>query len=267
LKVLDFEVELKESATIFFTGLAMSITPGKLGELLKCLLLKEKNGIGVSASAPVVISERYTDLLAVLMLLGIGATFYSAGRIVLAIGFALVLILFFGFTSTDFFVNKLGFFLSKFSLGTFIIQGAQESGKSFRELLKGKRLIFGTFLGILAWFCECLAFYLVFLGFRWYNLSLFSATFIYALSTLAGALSMLPGGLGVTEGSMTALLVIFHLRPDVSAATTLIIRACTLWFAVIVGLFSYFLHRKVVKRTMEEVLEGKFSGEGSSNAH
>jgi uncharacterized membrane protein YbhN (UPF0104 family) len=78
---------------------------------------------------------------------------------------------------------------------------------------------------------------------------------------------MLPGGLGVTEGSMTALLVIFHLRPDVSAATTLIIRACTLWFAVIVGLFSYFLHRKVVKRTMEEVLEGKFSGEGSSNAH
>ncbi len=263
LRALDFKVEIKTSATIFFTGLAMSITPGKLGELLKCFLLKEKSGLRISASAPVVISERYTDLVAVLLLIGAGISFFSVGRLVFLFGLLLGFLLFFVFTSSDFFVEKIGFFLSRFSIGAYLTQGAKESSKGFRKLLQGKKLIFGTSMGVLAWFCECLAFYLVLLGFRWNEPSLFSATFIYALSTLAGALTMLPGGLGATEGSMTALLVIFRLNPDISAAATLIIRACTLWFAVIIGLISYFLHRKMVEKTVEEVLAGNFPRGGA----
>lgn len=266
VNVLNLKVEVETSAIIFFTGLAMSITPGKLGELLKCLLLKEKKGVKISTSAPIVISERYTDLIAVLLLLAMGAIFYSVGRIVLLLGLLIVFFLFFLFTSSHFLVERIGNFLSRFSVGLYLVQGTKESVKGFRKLLVGRKLILGTLLGVLAWFCECIAFYLVFIGFGWQKLSLFPATFIYALSTLAGALSMLPGGLGVTEGSMTALLVAFQLKPSISAAATLIIRACTLWFAVIVGLFSYLFHRKMVKKAVEEVLEGKFSERESPHA-
>src|SRR5437879_4039871 len=69
---LSLRIPLKKSATIFMSGLAMSITPGKLGELIKCAGLKEVTGTPVSQSAPIIFAERFTDLFAVLILAGIG---------------------------------------------------------------------------------------------------------------------------------------------------------------------------------------------------
>ena len=65
------------------------------------------------------------------------------------------------------------------------------------------------------------------------------ATFVLATSTLAGALSMLPGGLGVAEASVAAmLLLLVHdeaMDQGVAVAATLLIRFATLWFAVGLG--------------------------------
>jgi uncharacterized membrane protein YbhN (UPF0104 family) len=46
---------------------------------------------------------------------------------------------------------------------------------------------------------------------------------------------MLPGGLGVAEGSLTGLLVALGTSLPDAAAATLVIRAATLWFAVALG--------------------------------
>ena len=61
--------------------------------------------------------------------------------------------------------------------------------------------------------------------------------------TVAGALSFLPGGLGVTEAGMLALLgdLATGCSRSVSAAATFITRLCTLWFAVVVGLAALLL--------------------------
>ena len=67
------------------------------------------------------------------------------------------------------------------------------------------------------------------------------ATFVYALSTLAGAFSLLPGGLIVTEGSMTGLLRLFGVELSRGALVTLIVRLCTLWFAVFIGMIFLYL--------------------------
>ena len=65
-------------------------------------------------------------------------------------------------------------------------------------------------------------------------------TFIYAAMTVAGALSFLPGGLGVTEAGMLALLTTFGtgIARGTAAAATFVTRACTLWFAVGIGVGS-----------------------------
>jgi uncharacterized protein (TIRG00374 family) len=66
------------------------------------------------------------------------------------------------------------------------------------------------------------------------------AILIYAVTTVAGALSFLPGGLLVTEAGMTLLLVQSARGVDepTAVAATLLIRLATLWFAVLIGLIA-----------------------------
>ena len=59
---------LPTSFAVFCAGLVMSITPGKVGELLKSFLLRRTTGVPVGKSAPVVVAERMTDVFAVFLL-------------------------------------------------------------------------------------------------------------------------------------------------------------------------------------------------------
>ena len=63
-------------------------------------------------------------------------------------------------------------------------------------------------------------------------------TFVYAFASLAGAVSMLPGGLGVAEGSLTGLLAGLGTPLPEAAAATLLVRAATLWLAVAIGVVT-----------------------------
>src|SRR5690606_11553868 len=63
------------------------ITPGKLGEVVKALLLKEAHSIPVARSGPIVLAERVTDLAGLLILGAIGLPALPNG-LPLAIGAA-----------------------------------------------------------------------------------------------------------------------------------------------------------------------------------
>ena len=84
-----------------------------------------------------------------------------------------------------------------------------------------------TLLSVVAWLCECVAFWLVLRGFEGTGASLKLCTFIYATMTIAGALSFLPGGLGVQEIGMVKLLVAqaHGVSEPMAAAATFITRA------------------------------------------
>jgi uncharacterized protein (TIRG00374 family) len=55
---------------------------------------------------------------------------------------------------------------------------------------------------------------------------------------LVGALSFLPGGLGGTEASMVALLMLNNVAQSQAVAATVLIRLATLWFAVALGVIA-----------------------------
>ena len=63
-------------------------------------------------------------------------------------------------------------------------------------------------------------------------------TFIFVIASLAGALAMIPGGLGVAEGSMTGLLVTNGVDKTAAVAGTMLIRLVTFWFAIALGLIA-----------------------------
>jgi uncharacterized protein (TIRG00374 family) len=102
-------------------------------------------------------------------------------------------------------------------------------------------------LSVLAWAAECVAFYLVLIGLgvpsSWHLLLV--ATFSMATSTLIGAASMLPGGLGTADASVAGMVLLLLPGDDmtrgVAAAAALIIRFATLWFGLLLGLAALAL--------------------------
>src|SRR5262249_42317715 len=109
-----------------------------------------------------------------------------------------------------------------------------------RDLLAPGALALTVALSAISWLFECFAFALVLHGLG-VDLPLRGATFLYAFASLAGAVSMLPGGLGVAEGSLTGMLVALGTPMPEAAAATLLIRAATLWFAVGLGAVTLVL--------------------------
>jgi uncharacterized protein (TIRG00374 family) len=106
---------------------------------------------------------------------------------------------------------------------------------TLRRLLSPDLLGIALFLSIVAWGAEGVGFFLVV---REYapGARLLSALFNYTASTVLGSLTKLPGGLLAAEGALTALLGAQGLDTAAAASATLIIRAATLWFAVVLGL-------------------------------
>ena len=68
-----------DSFLIYFSGLGMTVTPGKVGEWLKSYLLKEVHGTPVTKSAPILIAERLTDSVALLIIAGAGVFVFGQG--------------------------------------------------------------------------------------------------------------------------------------------------------------------------------------------
>lgn len=230
---LRLKISLKESIWVSMSGLLMAVTPGKFGELWKSWLVRDLRGYDLSRTVPVVFADRITDIIAMLTLASFGAFVFNAeiASILLISGVLLSLIMV--LRSKSIMLNILDR-SRRFS-------GIREAYLGSLGLLSYRTLALTVLLSIAAWFMECVAFYLTFEGLS-IEAGLLESTFIYAISSIAGALSMLPGGLGVTETSLAGLSGhIMKLDGFTAVAATLIIRAATLWFAVCIGAISYLI--------------------------
>ena len=67
--------------------------------------------------------------------------------------------------------------------------------------------------------------------------SVFDYSF-YASSLFLGALSFLPGGLGITEASFTGLLNLQGISLSMAIVIVIIVRLFTLWFGVGIGFIA-----------------------------
>ncbi|GIW08872.1 MAG: TIGR00374 family protein [Dehalococcoidia bacterium] len=226
-----------DSLLIFFSGLSMTVTPGKVGEWLKCYLLQQQSGIPFSRSAPIIIAERLTDGLALLILASAGIVVFGLGVEVMVGTLALAAIV---LVLSQF--RPLAIWALELAERIPLVRTRAHHLRQFYEgsnvLFRGPSFILAVALGVVSWSGECVAFYLVLvgLGIEPSGLLLLQASFILAVSSLAGGLFLTPGGLGVAEGGIAALSRLLVGAPsDVAAAATIIIRACTLWFGVAVG--------------------------------
>lgn len=92
-------------------------------------------------------------------------------------------------------------------------------------------------LGLVAWGITSYGF-LILLNYLGLSLPFVASFAIYPLAMLAGAASMLPGGLGSTEIVIVALLDVQGVQLSVAAIAAVGIRLATIWFAILCGFIS-----------------------------
>ena len=199
----------RDSALIFVSGFTMVMTPGKLGELLKAYLVRNRAGAPLTRTIPVVLTERLTDGVATLLLIGVGIIVFPFGWPLFVSGvIAAVLVL--GVLQRESLVMRILSRLERTRLGAERIRSLERLYESTRFLQAPKPLLIAVGLGSVSWFGECLAFFLILaaLGIdpSWHLL--LAATFVFAASAWLGALSLLPGGLGAAEVSAAELLLL-----------------------------------------------------------
>lgn len=242
LKLIQVPLKRADSFSIFMSGLIMSVTPGKMGELLKSYLIKQVNSTPVSKTAPIVLAERATDFLSLTIMALIGAYIFDYGKnIAMIIGMILILGVIILSNKTIFImltniISRINF-ISKYADK---IQTAYDSSS---RLLAIRPLLLMILVSTISWGFECIGYYIILKNFE-LNVSVVWSFFSYSFSTIVGAVSMLPGGLGVTEGSLTLMGFQKGLAENDAVATTFIIRVVTLWFAVLVGAISLLIYQK-----------------------
>jgi uncharacterized membrane protein YbhN (UPF0104 family) len=248
LRHQQVDVPVGSSALVFGAGLSLAITPAKLGELIKSYLLRELHGIPATRTAPVVVAERVTDLVALLALAVLGVAIYGIEPLLVAIaggliGFGLVML------AWPRPARALIDLVTRPRLTRRFRAPMQEMYGGLASLCRPKLLGMATAIAIPSWACECVGFALIVNAFPGAEIDVALAMVIYAASTIAGALSFLPGGLGVTEGGMTILLVQSgHVEQAVAVAATLLIRLATLWFGVLLGVVLLAIARGRIAR-------------------
>ncbi len=212
----------------------MTVSPAKLGEVLKSGLLRRACGTPIRRSAPIVLAERITDGTGVILLGSVaivwagGAELWPLLAVVLA-GLVLLVLL----------VR---------SPALVRYERIAEARAAAIELLGTRLTLAMTVLAAVSWFFECLAAYVCVRGLG-LDVSLAETTAVFCFASLAGAVSFIPGGLLVAEGSMAGLFRRLGDATNASAAAaTVLVRLATLWFAVAIGLAALLVEERLARR-------------------
>lgn len=249
------ELGVGHSILIYLAGLSMSVTPGKIGEVLRSSLLRASHGVPFTRTAPIVFADRLTDLLALIILALIGISshreflIYVLGALFLVAAGVIVL------GSPTLFGGLLGLVGRVPGLAGLAAKASGMVGAS-AQLLALRPLAVLTVLSVIGWGLECVGYWMVLEAFPGVSARVATCAFLWATTTLVGALSFMPGGLLATEYTLGLLAVtlVAGLTTTSSAAATLIIRLCTLWYGTAVGALclGWLMRDPKMRRPLDE---------------
>lgn len=249
LSQLGHSVAWLPSLRIYLSGFALTTTPGKAGETFRGVLLKQR-GVPYPSAFAAFISERLSDLVAIVLLTLVGLAQYPQARSIVFAG-VLGIVVVLACLSSKTLLNRLHHWArSRTGKLMALIAHSTQMLNDARRCHSPGVLGVATVISVIAWGAEALAFYWM-LGWLGADISLSFAVFVYALSMLAGALSFLPGGLGSAEAVMVSLLILKGMTMPAAIAATVFIRLATLWFAVVIGLVALMRSRHGETPAME----------------
>jgi uncharacterized membrane protein YbhN (UPF0104 family) len=232
---LGLPTGIAQNALHFLGGFAMSVTPGRVGELVRMRWLRRETGWPVERTAPLVLMDRAGDLAVMALLLALAVSLATGGMAgafpvaVLALGAAIVA------TRPRLLTALITLIYRLFGTTPRLFARARGAARALHCFSHGPTLAIALALGLTGWMAEGAAFHLL-LGWMGADLGFWKAVAIFLFATLAGGLTGAPGGLGGAEAAMVALLSLEGVPLEISIPATAVIRLTTLWFAIAIGL-------------------------------
>ncbi|MCV2868035.1 flippase-like domain-containing protein [Defluviimonas sp. WL0002] len=236
-----------QSLRHYLGGFAMSVTPGRVGELVRMRWLSRETGWAVERTAPLALVDRASDLAVMALILALAVSLAAGG---MGGGFAVAVVaLVVAYAAT-----RPSLIVAVVSLGyrltgrlPRLFARARIAARSMHLFSHPSVLAAAFALGFAGWFAEGFAFHLL-LGWMGAGIDLWKAVGIFVFATLAGGLTGTPGGVGGAEAAMIALLTLEGVPMEVSVPATAVIRVTTLWFALALGIAAFPLAEKFSTR-------------------
>lgn len=238
----------------FLGGFAMSVTPGRVGELVRMRWIRRETRWSFEKTAPLVLMDRASDLAAMAILLAIALVFSTSG-ISGALPVALIALLAAWVVTRPDLMRRgagAGYQLVGRRFPR-IFARIRRAGRMLERFTSPTLLVLAALLGLIGWAAEGLAFHLL-LSWMGADIGVMTALAIFIFATLAGGVTGAPGGLGGAEAAMVALLVLNGVAIEIAIPATLIIRVTTLWFAILIGLAVFPFAERASKK-VENALE------------
>jgi len=238
LNDIGIKISLKENIKLYLSGLSMIITPGGAGQLIKSFYLKKKYNYETSKTLPLVFVERFLDLISITTLIILSLLFVQNFEVLFMViimtSIIIVSVLTLRFKKLfKFFIRNL----SKISFLKKFIENMNESYDSLHNMTSVKSILRAWLIGMISFSFEALAIYTVFIAFR-VDLGFFNTISIIYPSIVYGVLSLIPGGVGLTEWNVVRLLTKDGITVSLSSAIILAVRFFTIWFATITGFIA-----------------------------
>jgi uncharacterized protein (TIRG00374 family) len=247
LNCLGNYVPRMTSLLVYFSGLALTSTPGKSGEIFRSAILIHK-GVRVSHSLAAFLADRGSDVIGMILLGGIASvvvkqtvpTMWLAFFILASVGtfvFARLILV------SNFSADRSALI---FSVKRLPIKWCQATLQAWARIWNFPRVLlfsaiavvaYGTQAMVFFWFCEILG----------TGLSIYECILIFAQATLFGAATLIPGGLGTMEAAIVFQLMHYGVDLSIALALAISIRLVTLWLGMAIGVLSLFLIRILEK--------------------
>jgi len=249
-KVLLKDVTFSEIWPIQLFGMAVSnLTPGKIAEPIKAIVLKVRKNIPVSTSLQSIMWERIIDVIILILfsmvainIISLGTNFFYLGIISIII-FIILIALILAVMKYQAFGFKIIHFLRRFPVLKNISDDFIRNFYETKTLRKSLILCFA--LTLIAWILDGLSFYLIFIALGM-NITFLATISLVSFALLISIVSFLPGGLGSFEVIMVVFLGMFGVTASTATAGVLLARFVTIWYSLLLGGFAFIYLSKVI---------------------
>jgi glycosyltransferase 2 family protein len=221
----------------FFGGFALTVTPGKVGEVVRLWLLHRHHGVPYTRSMPLLAGDRVMDMVAICLLALAGAALTSQYLPVTAALALACIALLAALSHARLLLHLLDWTERRIRRAPGLFARAREVCAALPAIGRPAVLVPSLALSVLGWLAECLVLLLVLreLGTL---AGLGESMLVFCLAAVAGAVSLLPGGLGAADLSLLGLLRLIGVPEASAIVATILVRLATLWFAVVLGVLT-----------------------------
>jgi len=237
LRFSGIRIPIRQNFLIYLTSFALTILPGKVGELIKSQLLKNKFGIARKTTVPIILVEQFYTVIGITAVSFLGIWFFELGAYIIIIS-AILLIGVFVLISSKSIFNKFLITTNKIKFLSRFTAQLPDSYDIIKKATRGKIFVYASFLSSAFWLIEALEVYFVLLSFGIEHLEFLNMITTYTASIILGVASFLPLGIGVVEGSLTGFLVLQGIDVSVALTLVVVVRIFTRWISVSVGFIA-----------------------------